>query len=353
MPNDSPLDVMKSIVATEWSPSDGPSETIGGWLKFIAAKYPNMAPYCLSVLNMDYFEWCGLAVGYSMAKAGIAPVFGTTQLTEFLWAEAWLGWGQAVSTPASGDVLVFDWGGGNQHVTLFSSDAGNGLWSCLGGNQSHEVKYSNYPRSKVIGIRRPGAAGMASAAAARDVLAAAAASVDDPSVHNSYQDFDVIAYAKTTMTTREIAAGLASSGLSKDVQRAAYAMICNESANGNAGINNNYGGLQADSGRWSSVYDQYISATCVKRDISGTKRRFLCFNEAQGCFSMIAGLVQSRGIYVGGTTHFISNMHVSSPADWALAYYREWVTGSANATLSQGALHSLIDLYQSAINALP
>jgi uncharacterized protein (TIGR02594 family) len=352
----SPLDTMKSIMGTKWFPDEGPNKIIGSWLNFIADEYPSMAAYCNSVLHMDYFQWCGLTVAYCMAKANIEPVFGATDVTRFLWAEAWLNWGQAVSTPALGDVLVFNFGGGDQHVTLFNGDAGGGLWTCLGGNQSHEVKVSNYPKSAVIGIRRPSgatAALVATAAVSTRAQIATTAGADDPSVPNAYKDLPVVPYAKTTMSTTAIAGELLSQNIDVNIKRAAYVLICNESASGQAGINNNYGGLQADVGRWSHDYDQYISATCVVTDNSGAKRRFLCFSIPQGCFDMITNLVQKRGIYVGGTTSFITQMQVTSPTDWALAYYREWVTGDANANISPPALHSLLSLYQNALDVLP
>jgi uncharacterized protein (TIGR02594 family) len=107
-------------------------------------------------MHLDYFEWCGLTVAYCMAKAGIAPVFGTVDTSQFLWAAAWLNWGTArVGTPQPGDVIVFQWPHGGHHVTLFEKDNGNGYWACHGGNQSHLVNIENFPRSAVIGVRRP------------------------------------------------------------------------------------------------------------------------------------------------------------------------------------------------------
>jgi uncharacterized protein (TIGR02594 family) len=352
----SPLDTMKSIVGTSWSPHDGPSPTIGTWLNFIGNRYPNMESYCSSVLHMEYFQWCGLTVAYCMAKANIAPVFGTVDVARFLWAEAWLKWGKAVSTPVAGDVVVFNFGGGDQHVTLFSAEGENSRWACLGGNQSHRVQLSDFPKSNVIGIRRSngaGSVGAPSAAPSVSAPSAPGAGPDDPSVPNKYKDFPVDAYSRTTLTATDIAARLASMDVDTNIKRAAYALICNESGSGRAGINNNYGGLQADVGRWSSEYDEYISGTCVEIDISGAKRRFLCFANADGCFKMIVGLIQKRALYIGATTNFITHMHITSPSDWALAYFREWVKGDANATLSEGELRNLLGLYGSAVTALP
>jgi uncharacterized protein (TIGR02594 family) len=157
MPNSEPawLETMQELDGTEWTPADGPSTTIQGWLSFIGTSFPSMKSYCDAVMNDDYFSWCGLTVAYCMAKAEVAPVFGATDTTQFLWAEAWLEWGTPITIPQPGDVVVFDFGGGDHHVTLFEEDNGDGLWSCHGGNQSYQVTVAKYPKSMVMGIRRP------------------------------------------------------------------------------------------------------------------------------------------------------------------------------------------------------
>jgi peptidoglycan hydrolase-like protein with peptidoglycan-binding domain len=148
---------MGTLDGTKWAPSDGkPNPTIQGWLRDIGTAYPNMAAYCNSVVSSSYFSWCGLTVAYCMAKNNIAPVFGATEVTQFLFAAAWLGWGTPVTTsPQPGDVLVFDFGGGDHHVTLFAKDNGDGTYGCHGGNQSHAVDVTNFPEKCLMGIRRP------------------------------------------------------------------------------------------------------------------------------------------------------------------------------------------------------
>lgn len=149
------LAAMQSITGIEWAPEDGQSQKISSWLNFIADTYPVMSRYCKIEMQMDYFEWCGLAVGYCMAKVGAKPVFGMEDKQRFLWALAWSDWGDEVQTPEPGDVVVFDFGAGRQHVTLFEKDNGDGYWACRGGNQSNQVKTSNFPASCVFAIRRP------------------------------------------------------------------------------------------------------------------------------------------------------------------------------------------------------
>jgi uncharacterized protein (TIGR02594 family) len=158
MPDPTPwLTTMRGLDGTKWAPADGvPNPTIQGWLRFISSTYPNMASYCNAVINDDYFSWCGLTVGYCMAKAGIAPVFGDGDTSRFLYAAAWLGWGSPVTaSPQPGDVLVFDFGGGDHHVSPFEKDNNDGTYSCHGGNQSHEVNQTNFRKGRLMGVRRP------------------------------------------------------------------------------------------------------------------------------------------------------------------------------------------------------
>jgi len=159
---------MQSLDGTKWAPHQGTNPIIQSWIKFIGTTFPAMQPYCNSVVNQEYFSWCGLTVGFCMAKAGLAPVFGATDVTKFLFAEAWLNWGTPVTSPQPGDVLIFDFGGGDHHVTLFEQDNGDGTWSCHGGNQSHQVMSQDYQKSRVMdmGIRQPNWAGPAVASAA-------------------------------------------------------------------------------------------------------------------------------------------------------------------------------------------
>jgi peptidoglycan hydrolase-like protein with peptidoglycan-binding domain len=154
---------MRALDGTEWSPGDGqPNPKIQGWLREISNDYPNMSSYCNAHLNDDYFAWCGATMAYCMAKAGIAPVFsaGDNDLTRFLYAAAWLGWGDPVTTtPQRGDVLVFKFSPADHHVTLFEKDNGDGTYSCHGGNQSHHLNVESFPKSCIMGIRRPNATG--------------------------------------------------------------------------------------------------------------------------------------------------------------------------------------------------
>ena len=95
----SQLTTMQAITGTEWAPDDGPKRAIEDWLTFIGNAYPAMSNYCRSAAGLPYFEWCGLAVGYCIAKAGIQPVYGVKDTDRFLWALAWQEWATRFNRP--------------------------------------------------------------------------------------------------------------------------------------------------------------------------------------------------------------------------------------------------------------
>ena len=132
---------------------DGPS------ILPLAAKigelYPEMAGYCRLVVPTT--SWCGLFCGHDLAVNGIRPPYNPKVDTQsFPWARAWLNYGTPVQRGQEqpGDILVFDFGGGDSHVTFHNGDSGSN-YLCLGGNQSNQVRVSPYPKSQCIGIRRP------------------------------------------------------------------------------------------------------------------------------------------------------------------------------------------------------
>jgi uncharacterized protein (TIGR02594 family) len=146
------LATMRQITGTQ-AMHDNP--VILGWARKIGELFPDTADYC-ALYTHDTTAWCGLTVGYCMATSGIEPVFGANDVSRFLWALAWCNFGTEVSgAPQPGDVLVFDFGNNDHHVTLFEQNIDSNTYSCRGGNQSHQVKLSNYPKSQCIAVRRP------------------------------------------------------------------------------------------------------------------------------------------------------------------------------------------------------
>jgi hypothetical protein len=142
---------MRQITGTH-ALNDNP--VILGWAKKIGELFPDMASYCAQY-NHDRIAWCGLTVGYCMAVNGVRPVFGAQDVDKFLYALAWRQFGKAIDgEPQLGDVLIFDFGGGDHHVTLYEQTQGNS-YICRGGNQNHQVMLSTFAKTHCIGVRRP------------------------------------------------------------------------------------------------------------------------------------------------------------------------------------------------------
>ena len=155
------LATMRQITGTR-ALDNGDNPVIMSWPQKIGELFPDTRNYCKEYTH-DSIAWCGLTVGYCMAVNGIKPVFGDDAESRFLWANAWTTFGSdAGGTPQPGDVLVFRWAEGGHHVTLYEETSGNS-YVCRGGNQDHQVKLSNFPKSRCIAIRRPPAAAIAPA----------------------------------------------------------------------------------------------------------------------------------------------------------------------------------------------
>jgi len=98
----------------------------------------------------DSVAWCAAFVGAMLKRAGMK---GTGELT----ARSYLGWGEFVSIEDAkpGDIVVFKRGNSTWqgHVAFYvSCDAK--VVKVLGGNQSDQVKESDYLRSSLLSVRR-------------------------------------------------------------------------------------------------------------------------------------------------------------------------------------------------------
>jgi uncharacterized protein (TIGR02594 family) len=100
----------------------------------------------------DEVAWCAAFVGFCLEKAGVTS-------TRKLNARSYLTWGEKVAGPEQareGDVAVFTRGASTAqgHVAFFVKLAGSQI-EVLGGNQSDGVSAARYPKSRLLGIRRP------------------------------------------------------------------------------------------------------------------------------------------------------------------------------------------------------
>lgn len=170
------------------------------------------------------------------------------------------------------------------------------------------------------------------------------------SVKNAYHELKEVPYQKTTLDENQVIQYINSLKFPVEIKRATYIFFLNESAHGKAGVNNNYGGIQADGARWASVWDSKIVATTVTPEtMTGKQRRFCVFDKWQSSIDLLLNRIQSRGIYIGGHAHPYANMDVKTVEDFAKAYWQEWVRGDKSLP-SASEVEDIIGLYNKAVN---
>lgn len=98
----------------------------------------------------DETPWCSAFANFVVDTAG-------DKGTHSAAARSWLSWGKPIVNPAPGCIVVLDRHDAANpnaaHVTFFVAELPGGFIKCLGGNQGDQVKYSNFPASKVLGYR--------------------------------------------------------------------------------------------------------------------------------------------------------------------------------------------------------
>ena len=167
------------------------------------------------------------------------------------------------------------------------------------------------------------------------------------SVKNFYPSFPEISVKKTSidMPTVCVYAKTLVGKYLKEVVRAAYCIFRNESGNGKDGVNNNYGGIQADCGVWEGLPQTNIVGTCVMRDNAGDTRRFIAFNDKgyQSSFDLLCYKINQRGMYIGAEG-------VVTPDDLYNIYEKKWVSDPKEDTTQARA--DFKSLYHSSLTAI-
>jgi uncharacterized protein (TIGR02594 family) len=98
-------------------------------------------------IKSDEVPWCAAFVGAMLERAGI-------QSSRFEGAASYLPWGQPISDPVEGCVVVFSRDGGGHVGFVVGQDAGGNL-QVLGGNQGDKVSIRAFPRYRAKGYRWP------------------------------------------------------------------------------------------------------------------------------------------------------------------------------------------------------
>ena len=170
------------------------------------------------------------------------------------------------------------------------------------------------------------------------------------SVKNFYSNLPEVPYQKTKIEMAAVVVYIRSLSVSIAVKIAIYVIFRNESANGQKGVNENYAGIQADSGSWpANISSLAIATTIIKENMTGKVRRFLVFRDFKASIDFLADRIQSRQLYVGGTPPNIYKNRISDRNDWVVAYYREWVTGSSSANIPEEEKAYLLKMYAQGI----
>lgn len=166
---------------------------------------------------------------------------------------------------------------------------------------------------------------------------------------NYYEDKPLVPYRKTTVEMPAVVEYLKKADAPTEVKRAAYVMFRFESGNGSKGLNDNYVGAQADSGRWPAKFDDAITGVVQKIE-NGTKktRLFLQFATFGAGLDFLLERVESRGLYVGGFERLITKKQVNDPRGLAIAYKKSWVHGSNRHKPTEAEISSFLSVYRQA-----
>jgi hypothetical protein len=166
---------------------------------------------------------------------------------------------------------------------------------------------------------------------------------------NAYPELRTEPYERTSVPMPDVITYLQDAAFPVEVKRSTYIVFRIESANGQSGVNNNYSGMQADGARWPDSLTHYFTGTTTATE-GGTGRRriFLCFDSWHDSVACLADRLAARGLYVGGTTHLVTQMNVTSATVLAQAYTKEWVTGSATAEASAASIGNFLSMYAQA-----
>lgn len=103
-----------------------------------------------NLARIDETAWCSSFVNWCVSRVGLK---GTNSAR----ARSWQDWGGKLTNPVPGCIVVFSRpSGGPQsgHVAFYVSETATQI-RVLGGNQSNQVKESNYAKSRLLGYRWP------------------------------------------------------------------------------------------------------------------------------------------------------------------------------------------------------
>lgn len=131
------ISIARKYLGTKEIPGKGHHKLILKWWSMIRAPFTD-----------DETPWCAGFVGGVLEEAKFVS-------TRSAWARSYLGWGQKLSRPVVGCVVVFERGPKSGHVGFVLGQNKNGNLIVLGGNQSDMVCIKPFEQGRVLGYRWP------------------------------------------------------------------------------------------------------------------------------------------------------------------------------------------------------
>ena len=123
-----------------------------------------------------------------------------------------------------------------------------------------------------------------------------------------YPTKPIIDYQKTSVDFEEFIE-FSHSGEYRSIM--SLAIIANESAWGQKGVNNNYLGIQVDNAKWGYPdFEKILKAISVKKDNAGDTRQFAVFNEETA--------IADNYYFI---YYYVSKRNIKKAED----YYKSWV----------------------------
>jgi len=150
--------------------------------------------------------------------------------------------------------------------------------------------------------------------------------------NKAYPLLPQLPYKKTSIDMDSVIAYIKTLEVPLEVKRATYLIFRNEGANGTAGVQNNYIGLQSDGDKFPNKYSVHFTGYCIENEnLTGKSRGFLCFDSWKASVDILSDEIATRGLYVGGKINspYVSFTDVTE-ANFCQAYEDLWVYGDKN-----------------------
>ena len=170
------------------------------------------------------------------------------------------------------------------------------------------------------------------------------------SVKNFYPAKPILKYFNQSVEMGVIIANIKALTIPLEVKRSLYVIVRNETGNGKSVVcGTNVSGVQADSGRWPSIWDDTIEGVCIKNEnMTGKERGFLVFKTLADGIAFTCERLMSKGIFIGEKVNGrYYKGDVLNAIDLSHAYWDEWVEGDSSVP-PESFVNDFISMYKQA-----